>query len=437
MKDTKLLGGFARTDITPELGILLMEYPDPDRRAESIRDPLQANALVLKQGNTTAVLINLTITILDDSGVEAIRRGIQAKTGIPGDHIIVCCIQTHSAPPTMECWGWCEKDSAYVDLVVNRSTKAAVKANKCLKEIRIGIGNTESDVGVNRRPIMADHSVGLGYNPWGIYDPEMTVVSFRSEDGPLTTLIHYGAHPTVLSRKSRAISRDWPGVMINRVEELTGAPAFYVNGAVGDIAPRSNFLSAVGDGETALMEVGTRAGMDALRAFRSIKEFRSLKLGITTGDFLLPYRPLPSEEEACGHLTKAELHRSEYGRGMCEYKYWQAVVRALKTEPVDGKKYHQVILRLGPVAIVPIPGEPFAEIVLRLRDLSPARYTLCASTSCGSNGYFVTRESLHRGGYEVWVARAMGEYILAENIDDILVEENLKLLTQAYIQETP
>ncbi len=34
--------------------------------------------------------------------------------------------------------------------------------------------------------------------------------------------------------------------------------------------------------------------------------------------------------------------------------------------------------------------------------------------------------------YEVWVARAMGAYILTENIDDVLVEENMRLLTQAY-----
>ena len=47
-------------------------------------------------------------------------------------------------------------------------------------------------------------------------------------------------------------------------------------------------------------------------------------------------------------------------------------------------------------------------------------------------GYFPTRESLHRGGYEVWVAKAFGPYILAEHIDDVLVEENLKLLRELH-----
>lgn len=88
----------------------------------------------------------------------------------------------------------------------------------------------------------------------------------------------------------------------------------------------------------------------------------------------------------------------------------------------------RTITRLGPLALVPFPGRPFAEIVLRLRQASPFAYTLCASTSCGNNGYFVTRESLHRGGYENWVDKALGAYLLADGIDDVLVESNLKLL---------
>ena len=432
MEQTKLHGGFARTDITPELGTLLMGYPDPNRKAESIRDSLEANALVLKQGEATAVLISLTICILADADVESMRRGICEQTGIDVHDIVISTTQTHSAPCTMECWGWCDKDQTYIDLLMAQSIKAARQASANLKEIQVGIGTTTSDVGVNRRAIMEDHSVGLGYNSWGVYDPEMTTICLRSAEGPLATLIHYGAHPTVLPSKSKVISRDWPGVMIDRVEELSGAPAIFINGAVGDIAPRSNILGAVGDGEEALLEVGTRAGMDAMRAIRSIREFRHLELSVTTGSYPLPYRPLPPKDDALRHLAEAEPERNEYGRGMCEYKHWRAVVKAQEAPPVPQKTYLQVILRLGPAALVPFPGEPFAEIVLRLRGLSPAQYTLCASTSCGSNGYFVTRESLHRGGYEVWVARAMGAHILAENIDDVLVEENVKLLRQAY-----
>src|SRR5690606_28563473 len=125
------------------------------------------------------------------------------------------------------------------------------------------------------------------------------------------------------------------------------------------------------------------------------------------------------------------------GRGTAEFMHWQAVVAAHAQGAKRAKRYHQTLTALGPVALAPMPGEPFADIVLRLRERSPFQHTLVASTSNGSNGYLCTRESLHRGGYEVWVARAFGPYVLAENIDDVLVESHVRLLTRLYDQANP
>ena len=47
-------------------------------------------------------------------------------------------------------------------------------------------------------------------------------------------------------------------------------------------------------------------------------------------------------------------------------------------------------------------------------------------------GYFVTREARPRGGYEVGVARCYGAHLFADDIDDVLVQENLKLLRQMH-----
>ena len=425
---TPLNAGFGRTDITPDLGSLLMGYPGPDRAATGVRDGLEADALALSQGNASAVVISLTVCIVDDVEVEAIRRGVAERTGVAAQAITVGSTQTHSGPNTADFWGWCSKDTAYIGRMVEGAIEAGVEAIRTLRPATVGIGTASSQVGVNRRQIMEDHSVGLGVNPWGPYDPELTVVRFETDDGPLATLIHYGAHPTVLGSDNTLVSRAWPGVMTDRVEALTGAPAFFINGAVGDIAPRCGNRGAVGDGEAALMEVGYRGAEDALRAYHSVKELRPLELGVLSDGFELPYRPLADRAEAEAQFNAAATDKDQYGRGMCEYRHWQAVLQAHDTEAVSGRRYEQVLTRLGPLALVPFPGEPFVEIVLRLRDLGPFQYTLCASTSCGNNGYLVTRESLHRGGYEVWVTKAVGPYILAEHIDDALVQENLALL---------
>ena len=97
-----------------------------------------------------------------------------------------------------------------------------------------------------------------------------------------------------------------------------------------------------------------------------------------------------------------------------------------------GKEYVQTIMRIGPLAIIPFPGELFSGISLRLRKLSPFAYTLCASVSNGYFTYIPTQEALHRKGYEIWMAKAYNGYGLADDIDDKLIEQNLKLLRKAF-----
>lgn len=85
-------------------------------------------------------------------------------------------------------------------------------------------------------------------------------------------------------------------------------------------------------------------------------------------------------------------------------------------------------LLLGPVAILLMPGELFADIALRLRRQSPYAYTLSCSLSDENLAYLVTREARHRGGYEVEAGIYADAYLLAENTDDRLVENYTALL---------
>lgn len=431
---TLLRAGVARRDITPPLGTPLMGYPNPQRVATSIRDGLNLTVIALEQGDTCAAIVGCDLCVPDDETVAQIRTGVAERTGIPPLHVTVSFTQTHSGPNTQTAWGWCERDDKYLATMVPRAIDAAAEAWDARQPVRVGIGTTGSDVGINRRVVYEDHGVGLGINPWGPYDPTITVIRFiTAEEKSLATMVHYGAHPTVFDGSTRAVSRDWPGVMIDRVEHFSKAPAMFLNGAVGDIAPRCNTQSAVGDGEFALQEVGARAAMDAMRAYRQIKDFRGLDLAVHAGAFTMPYRPIAPLDEAKKKVAEFEPRKEQYGGPRCEFLHWSAVVKEHERgSGVNGKRFEQTITSLGPVALVPFPGEPFAETVLRLRQSSPFEHTLSASTTNGSNGYFPTRDSLHRGGYEVWVAKAFGPRILAENIDDVLFEENLKLLRGAW-----
>ena len=88
----------------------------------------------------------------------------------------------------------------------------------------------------------------------------------------------------------------------------------------------------------------------------------------------------------------------------------------------------QSVISLGPVVFVPFPFEIFGEITLRLRKFSPYQHTLSLSNANGSHFYFVSRDQIARGGYEVWVFKSMNLFSLTDDADDAIVKENLRLL---------
>ncbi|NQU97643.1 MAG: hypothetical protein HQ548_08365, partial [Chloroflexi bacterium] len=57
-------------------------------------------------------------------------------------------------------------------------------------------------------------------------------------------------------------------------------------------------------------------------------------------------------------------------------------------------------IRVGSVAIVGVPAEPFAEIGVEVKRRSPAEHTLFCGYSNGLTGYVPTAEAFEEGGYE-------------------------------------
>lgn len=426
---TPLLAGIARRDITPSAGTQLLGYPQ-QRFGNEIADALNVTALVLQSGDNIAVIISLDLSALDEVDVARLREKIALATGIAPLNITLCPTHTHSGPVTLNAWGWGEKNQEYLQALVSPVVQAVQESLAQLQPCRIGFGVCPTDVGINRREIQLDGEIGGSQkNEWGPRDRDLTVVRFEGNNGTITSLVHLGAHPTARGLHA-AISRDWPGVMMDRVEQVTGAPVLFINGAYGDIGPRTAIQHYVGDGVIAAQEVGLRAASDALRAWRNIKELRHESLRTLSETFELPHAPLPTNQEACCALEGLGDQQGKLGASACDWYYWNAVIRANETPFQPTRAWQQTLTAIGPLVIVPFAGEIFSEIALRCKQHSPYAHTLCAGNTNGADGYYVTREARARGGYEPWVARNRGAYLLADNIDDFLVQANIGLLNR-------
>ena len=59
-------------------------------------------------------------------------------------------------------------------------------------------------------------------------------------------------------------------------------------------------------------------------------------------------------------------------------------------------------IRIGSVAFLSLPDEPFIEIGQEIAAASPFPHTLFSGYSNGNSGYLPTRAAFDEGGYEVW-----------------------------------
>jgi len=395
----RLYVGVGREDICPKIGTKMGGYA-PARPALSIHDPIHATAFVFSYGQTRALLLSAELCNIGEEVLPGIQNALEDATGIPAAHTVVATTHTHSAPRAFPAP---DEPFTYVDeIFIPAAVKAAKTACENLRPAQLGIGTTMSDVAINRRRIKEDGKVALSQNPYGPYDPEMSVLSFREPDGtPIGNLIHYGCHNTA-SGQNDAVTRDWCGVAIDRLEELSGGITAFINGCGGDCGPRLPNGRTTGTVAMA-QELGGRAAIDAVRAWKSIKQWQEVDLNVLEAEIKLPLQDVGTPEQVLAE-AKAMGDPSNF-IGMQVANYETLLERAAWLQAGNVPPKHRCIshtaIALGPVVLLAMPFEPFAIITLRVKEASPYPYTLCVGYANGALSYFPSMDQIIRGGYEI------------------------------------
>lgn len=422
--------GIGRQRITPKIGGHLAGY-GTDVFSASVHDDLTATALVLQQNDLSAIWICETVCNLSGALVDEIKSEIRKKHPVPAENIMIAAIHTHSGPIVNSGAGWGDVDREYCDSIFIPQTLAAVdEAFSQMREAYMGVQETESLVGINRREYGPDGVVDFGQNPWGQQDKRMTVIAFQTPDGaPIANVVHYGAHCTAAGTNTE-ITRDWAGVMIDRLEAESGAPTLFLNGAAGDVGPRLTNGKTKGD-INYVMELGSVAAQDAVRAYRAIRSYHTVHFQAVSGALALPYDPVPPlcEAQTClakyNALPDTNVHlrmRDYYGKIVHAYQ------EGLPTE--KAKKINETVFWLGDVVLVPFGFELFSEISQRLRAYSPYPYTLAVGYANEALGYLPSQDQFCRGGYEVEMFKTGGVQNLADNTDSVLIQQTLALINK-------
>ena len=425
----KLYLGVEQTIITPKVGTRLFGYAE-DLFSNQVHDDLHATVFLFEQGDISAIMVSIAVVALNESLANVIRKGVSEKTGIPTSNIMLASIHTHSGPATLAMdKGWGESDSEYCDkILIPRIIDAAEKAKANKQAVKMGYATGDSHIAINRRELTVKNKVILGQNPWGPYNPKMSVLSFRNEDGEcVANMIHYGMHGTCAGHNLE-ISQDWIGVMTSRVQKLTGGVTAFFNGPEGDVGPRltNGGTTGVSDIKHA-EETGGRAAFDAMQIYNRIKWFTTPTLSAHSGMLRLPFMPRPSLEEAKAKYEK-QLENQRMGSEKCMLAHYEDIINSYSEEYVEKEfmEIEQNVISLDNVVFAGFPYEPFSEIGMRIQKAAGDLEVLPVALANGDIGYFPTEDALCRGGYEIEMFKALFTQELVPNADYHLVLETLR-----------
>jgi len=441
-----LQAGFARANINPMLGIGVSGY-FKERFADTVLDDLEANCVALCAEQTKALLITVDLLGPESACYDMFRKAIFTATGIPTDAIFISATHTHTGP-IVDDKSTDTKVQEYITFLGARLVDVAVLALQDMKPARMGWGIGQApNVAFVRRFRMRDGSIQTnpGVNnpdivePIGSIDERVNVLRIDREGGETLVLANFGNHPDVVGGCS--ISGDWPSMTRRTVEKvLDNTKCIFFNGAQGDVNhvnvhPNGgdfngmfNDFDGVSRGYAHAQHIANVVTGAVLQVFEKVCYQDVDTIRTMSHVFQLPSN-MPNPEDLPNARYINQMH--EDGRdaelpykGMMLTTVVAEAQRMLRLE--NGPESFRMELSgvaIGPIVMVGIPGEPFNDIGLGIKDTEGWDVILPCCLTNGYIGYFPTMNAYTEGGYE---ARSSS---FKAGVAERIIEESKKMLT--------
>jgi hypothetical protein len=289
-------------------------------------------------------------------------------------------------------------ESHFVHGVEKAAVDCATEAHRSLRPITLGLGAASAYFNVNRRPLPGQTTFNLNFG--GVVDHRARILRVNGpEDRPLAILFHFSCHPTTKVGSEGFISPDYPGVARAQIESDLGCRALFMPGCFGNIRPQINgsFASAT---KEQLDAVGRELAHAVCRASRYITTRPASGLSAQEGELFLPFGPTKPLAE----LEKLAQDLSTPGHAVRAHWARRTIDRIHRNDLPAGLASIMQCIRIGPLKLLTIPGEPVQEIGFdvesRLAGRQGADDVWAMGYSNDQIGYLVTERHKEEGGYE-------------------------------------
>ncbi len=389
-QDSILEAGFARENLMFSKPLNLAGYGFRGNY-ESVHDSLKINVLYLKNATQNVIIISLDLLIFPPEVVANLERELP-NIGENTAQVFFTATHTHTAtggwakPPLG--WLFGRYDEKVTDLMTQQIIKAIRLARQKLEQVSIGFQKIQASEYVRNR---------LSKNAQ--VDDFVRVICFRKANGKSIVWATFSAHPTCVSATEKTVSRDYPGILTDKLEANTDIDfAIFSAGAVGSHAPKSpqnlqNFDK--------IEEIGSELSQKILNT--TIYWQNTVKL----------------------NLTKIPLKVGDLSPRISEK--WRLRPRIFR-EFLEEQNLNLSVLRLGNQLICGVPADFSGELMTELDKIAQKKDINLMITSFNGAyiGYILPQKRLQIGRDETremnWLNNYAGEYFV-ELISQIMMNQ--------------
>ena len=347
-----------------ELPVQMATYGPFPGKADAVREPVLARAIVLENGDMRLAIISCDLLVISPALRERVLERLE-ELGTDIDDILLVATHTHTSlggyvdhsPSEIYILG--EYSRRIEDHLVFRITTAVAEAASNMKDAALGAGRAfVEDMSFNRRRGTT-------------VDEEVGVIKIADLDGnPIAVIANYAAHPIL--EPDDQISPDFPGYLNAFLDGRYGFGLF-LNGSLGDLNPLledRQIWREEGAASTYALELANAVES----ALQRIETQRAMKLSSMTSLVKLPpanVRMIPDLLFPIDWLVTASLDWPRY-----------AAVQSM---------------RIGDVALIGTGSELGVRPGLQIKRRSPAPYPFVVTHANGYAGYALTATGHTRG----------------------------------------
>jgi hypothetical protein len=424
-------------DITPDVeaqSVPLQGYAGPPRVARQKLTPLLLQLLLIEDAQRERCLIVAgDLFGFDRSIVQAVREALDAW-GIGPESIVLNASHTHCAPGTVS--NVPGVLGAYVPGYARAIAQAVAQVMPTLydglADARLRVAEARARIGVNRRS-RRDGRVVFAPNPDGAYDDHTPVlrIDLQGRDRPVLVVSH-ACHPTGLNA-APVLAGGYPSWFREALLKRVGpASVLFLQGAAGSAK------LAAADDPASFAKAPQDVVNQAQRLADAVADALEGEMTSVEGELSADLQTLQPELSTSRTDNELRAIASDPARDALTRSWAQGVLGLADRGRCD---LEVQTLRIGEeVTMVTFPGEPVAELSLRIRrEVPSASRAFILGYTNGLRAYLPTAEMVREGGYEA--DQAHQAYLLTgpftEEIEPLLVQAVREQLPQPVARRKP